>query len=355
MEAAAPERFTVVVPTRNRPRTALELARYLRLELGWRCPIVLVDQSDDDGRELAAALRDAALDAVTHLPSRARGTGAARNAGVRAAGSEWLLFLDDDVRPAHGYLETLERYIDEHPWLDAVQPGLEQRAAWGAYQRDPEAWLRARRERRTHERLPPPEWWDGAQWFTGSPRAGYETHTIGVASGNLAIARAAYVGAGGFDEQIVGRGDDSEFGLRLWWYGYTIRVCPHAVAFHLHEERGGTRGTLSWRERLLRPEPAVGWLYLYLKWFPGEPFRQLRAAQRRSALRRPWSYPIKLLRFRRSLRAAEARLREGARLFAPPVPRDELHAGVRAPAPEARTGCELRHPAAASSNIVPSH
>ena len=47
---SAPERFTVVVPTRNRPRAALELARYLRLELGWRCPIVIVDQS---GKELA--------------------------------------------------------------------------------------------------------------------------------------------------------------------------------------------------------------------------------------------------------------------------------------------------------------
>ena len=348
MESAS-ERFTVVVPTRNRPRAALELARYLRLELGWRCPVIIVDQSDDGGRELATRLREAALPGVTQLPDQRRGTGAARNAGVRAADTPWLLFLDDDVRPARGYLETVERYIDEHPWLDAVQPGLEQRAAWDAYHRDPDAWLRARRERRSYDRLRQPDWWDGAQWFTGSPRATYETHTIGVASGNLAIARAAYVGAGGFDEQIVGRGDDSEFGLRLWWYGYVVRVCPHAVAFHLHEERGGTRELLSWRQRLLRPEPAVGWLYFYLTWFPGEPFRRMRATWLVAALKRPWSFPVRLLRFRRAMRDAELRLRAGPTLFAPPVARDELYAGVRDGRRDALTDRDRPRPAAAAA------
>jgi GT2 family glycosyltransferase len=80
-----------------------------------------------------------------------------------------------------------------------------------------------------------------AAGFTNSPRIGFGALTIGVASANLAIARRAFAGVGGFDEQIEGRGDDSELGVRLWWYGYRVSILPQPVAFHLREPHGGTR------------------------------------------------------------------------------------------------------------------
>jgi GT2 family glycosyltransferase len=317
--------FTVVIPTRNRPAAAFELLRYLREELGWACPVVIVDQSDDGGEALASLLRDGRLAGVRHRPQKERGTGFARNAGASVAQTAWLILLDDDVWPTRDYLETLARYIAENPWLDAVQPGLKQRDEWDAYRQDPERWL-AERRRKPPARKPPPPSWDAVKWFIGNAWTRYETLTIGVASGNLAISRRAFVGAGGFDEQIEGRGDDSEFGLRLWWYGYRVGVFPTAVAFHLREEHGGTRdsGLSSRWHRLLVPEPAVGWTYFHLKWFPGHVAWQMVREHALLGAKRPWTLPIKLVRLWRSFDLARERLRTGPRYMAPPVPRGSL-------------------------------
>ena len=320
-ERASDERFTVVIPTRNRPLGVMAMLRYLRVDLGWTCPVVVVDQSDDGGTALARALQDGDVAGVQHLRQRERGTGVARNAGARLVRTAWLLLLDDDVRPARGYLEAIGAHIDANPWLDAVQPGLEQRAPWEEYQRDPAAWL-AKRATMPPERIAPTPAWDGVRWFTNSPRTGFGALTVGVASGNLAISRRAFVGVGGFDEQIQGRGDDSEFGVRLWWYGYRVCILPQPVAFHLREPHGGTRGAVSRWERLLAPEPPVGWVYFHLKWFPGTPLADMRREYLRGALRRPWTLPVRLLRFRKSLSIARARLASGPRYLSKPQPRD---------------------------------
>ncbi|HEU4630572.1 MAG TPA: glycosyltransferase [Gemmatimonadaceae bacterium] len=337
---------TVVVPTRNRAASVLALLRHLRLELQWSCPVVVVDQSDDGGAALAAGLREAPFADVVQLRQEARGTGTARNAGARLAGTPWLLLLDDDVRPARGYLQTLQRYVADHPWVDAVQPGLEQRAAWEAYCREPDHWL-AEHRRAPAVRHRPREDWDGVRWFTNSPRTTHGALTIGVASGNLLISRRAFFGAGGFDEQIEGRGDDSEFGLRLWWYGYRVSICPQAMAFHLREEHGGTRDGRSRWSRLLEPDPPVGWVYFYRRWFPGAPYRQMWRAHLLAGLRRPWALPVRAVRLWKALRGAEARFRVGPRLLAAPVPRDGLPS-----LPEAGPGASAA-PAAAAVAPVP--
>jgi GT2 family glycosyltransferase len=334
--ALAGERFTVVIPTRNRPLGVTAMLRYLRMDLRWSCPVVVVDQSDDGGAALARALEVEGVAEVVLVRQRERGTGVARNAGARLAATEWLLLLDDDVRPALGYLESIAAYIDANPWLDAVQPGLEQRTAWEEYTRDPAGWLE-RRAAQPHERAAPTPAWDGVRWFTNSPRTGYGALTVGVASGNLAISRRAFEGVGGFDEQIEGRGDDSEFGVRLWWYGYRVCILPQPVAFHLREPHGGTRQATSRWQRLLAPAPPVGWVYFHLKWFPGTPLGAMRREYLRGAWRRPWTLPVRLLRFRRSLAAARIRLASGPRYLSPPAPRDSTHTADDASRPVAVT------------------
>jgi GT2 family glycosyltransferase len=317
--------FTVIIPTRNRPACVLALLQYLRQDLGWTCPVIVVDQSDDRGAALADRLSTGELGSVLHRPQEERGTGVARNAGARLARTDWLLLLDDDVRPARGYLEALCRFIAQNPWLDAVQPGLKQRDAWDAYRQDPERWL-AERHSKPPARFRLPESWDAVRWFIGSPRSRYEVLTIGVGSGNLAISQRAFEGVGGFDEHIEGRGDDAEFGLRLWWYGYRTCVFPYAVAFHLREAEGGLRPVRSRWERLLDPDPAVGWMYFYLKWFPGAIYRSLvRYYVWRAVIVRPWVLPVKWLRLWRSIALAKARLRSGPRYLSPPVSRAETY------------------------------
>jgi glycosyltransferase involved in cell wall biosynthesis len=53
--------YTVIIPTRNRPASAFGLLKYLREQLGWECCIVVVDQSDDHGEELASLVKAANL------------------------------------------------------------------------------------------------------------------------------------------------------------------------------------------------------------------------------------------------------------------------------------------------------
>jgi GT2 family glycosyltransferase len=317
--------FTVIIPTRDRPACVLALLQYLRQDLGWTCPVIVVDQSDDRGAALAAQLSTGELGTVRHQPQEERGTGVARNAGARLATTDWLLLLDDDVRPARGYLEALCRFIARNPWLDAVQPGLKQPDAWEAYRQDPERWLAERHSKPlARHRLPASRQADAVLWFMSNPRSRYQVLTIGVGSGNLAISRRAFEGVGGFDEHIEGRGDDADFGLRLWWYGYRTCVFPYAVAFHLREAQGGLRLVRPLWERLLDPEPAAGWMYFYLKWFPGPIYRaQVRHHIWKAVVVRPWVLPIKWLRLRRSIALAKARLRSGPRYLSPPVSRDE--------------------------------
>jgi GT2 family glycosyltransferase len=131
---------------------------------------------------------------------------------------------------------------------------------------------------------------------------------------------------GGFDEQIHGLGDDREFGLRLWWYGYRVCLCSQAQAFHLREAEGGTREPKSRWQRWADPEPLCGWVYFYRKWFPGLPYRQMVFRFLFSALKHPWSFPGKLVRLRRAISLARVRLKEGPRYISPPTVRSELEA-----------------------------
>ncbi|HEV8722669.1 MAG TPA: glycosyltransferase [Candidatus Binatia bacterium] len=315
-------KFTVIIPTRNRDRSALELLFYLRRSLEWGCPIVVVDQSDDRGKELANQIKDSQLNGILHFVHNQRGTSAGRNQGARLAATDWLLFLDDDVRPAAGYLESVTNYLKQNPWIDAVQPGLEQQVAWQQYRKDPKSWNRQRLD--VHVRLPESEDKDGVLWFTSSAVAGFETATIGIASGNFAISRAAYFGAGGFDEQMEGLGEDREFGLRLWWYGYRVYLYPQAVAFHLRESAGGLRYRKSRLSRIFDPEPAVGSVYFYLKWFPGKPYRRMIGGHFWKQWKRPWVAPLKVIRLYRAIAQAKRRLARGAVYLAKPRPRFQV-------------------------------
>ena len=315
--------MTVVIPSRNRSRIVFDLLRYLRQDLEWDCPIIVVDQSDDGGRELHALLQARTSWQVEHIYQDRRGTGCARNEGALAATTPWLLFLDDDVRPVPHYLEAIVQFIETNPWVDAAQGFTDQRDGWDIYQQRPETW-RLNAPPATAQRMILMQDRDGVEYFSLSPFARYETLTVGIGSGNFAIRRSCFHAIGGFDEQIEGRGDDSEFGLRLWWYGYRSCLCPAAVVFHLREESGGTRETPSFFSRLLAPEPCPGWTYFYMKWFPGTPYHQMIVWQVLRWLRRPWALPIKLARLRNSIVEARRRLLAGPIYLSAPTPRTSL-------------------------------
>jgi GT2 family glycosyltransferase len=322
--AAGGSRFSLLIPTRNRPHHVVDLVRHVREELGWAMPILIADQSDDGGDQLRSLLPG--VDAVEHFAVDRCGTNHGRNEAARRSRSEWLLFLDDDVRPGDDYLEALTSFIDENPWVDAVQCSTQQRDAWQKYLIG--EW-HAAAGYEPLSRLSPAQHWSGVQWFTGSPQAEHQALAIGVGAGNLAIARKAYFGCGGFDERLRGPGEDREFGLRLWWFGYRCCLCPDAVAFHLREPLGGRRETRSRWAGLFDPEPAPSWIYFHMKWFPGRPTLELIAHYALKFAAKPWKAPVKFIRLFRSIKLARQLIAAGPMYCSNPVPRNKDRTAVQ--------------------------
>ncbi|MGI5224591.1 mycofactocin biosynthesis glycosyltransferase MftF [Actinoallomurus sp. CA-142502] len=109
-----PHDVTVVVPAYGR---AAELARCLAAVQG--VPVIVVDDGSPDPEPLRrlAAAHGARL--VRH--PRNRGPAAARNTGLRLAGTPFVAFVDSDCRPEDGWLDVLLPYFDD-PKVAAVAP-----------------------------------------------------------------------------------------------------------------------------------------------------------------------------------------------------------------------------------------
>lgn len=107
-----PTRFTVVVPLRDRVDLAVDAVQGA---LGQTLPpievLVVDDGSAEDGTDALAALGPTVR--VLHRPPE--GVGAARNAGLDAASTPWVAFLDADDRWHPDHLAELDRVIAAHP------------------------------------------------------------------------------------------------------------------------------------------------------------------------------------------------------------------------------------------------
>lgn len=116
----ATPRFSVIMPLHNK---APHLAAAIRSVLGQSLPphelIVIDDCSTDGGRAIAAAIGDPRL---RLLDRDAPGPGgyAARNLGIRAAGGDWIAFLDADDIWHENHLEVLGEAIAQAPGAEVA-------------------------------------------------------------------------------------------------------------------------------------------------------------------------------------------------------------------------------------------
>src|SRR4051812_11343175 len=97
----------VVIPTigRSSLRTLLESL----VAGGAPERVILVDDRRTPDASLTAHVPAGLRGRVQVLRGRAAGPAAARNVGWRAATSEWVAFLDDDVVPPTGWYAALRR------------------------------------------------------------------------------------------------------------------------------------------------------------------------------------------------------------------------------------------------------
>jgi GT2 family glycosyltransferase len=145
------------------------------------------------------------------------GISAARNAGVKVANSDWVLFTDSDCVATKS---TISGYASPN------RPAV----AYAGVAKGVPAGTRLSSFYDSELTLSPPMKLDAENVEV----------PISLVGANMLIMKEALIRCGGFDERFAGvGGEDVEFGLRLWNYG-NISRCERSVV--LHEFNDGLTG-----------------------------------------------------------------------------------------------------------------
>ncbi|MDQ3717448.1 MAG: mycofactocin biosynthesis glycosyltransferase MftF [Actinomycetota bacterium] len=205
-----PDDVTVVVPVRDRPGGLGQLLAAIRRTVG---PIRVV-VVDDGSRDVLAVGRVCATHTATVIRHEvASGPAAARNAGLAAATTPYVAFLDSDSAPVDGWLDRLLPHLDD-PLVAVVAPRIVAAEGGGSgwlasYEKAASSLDLGRYEGQVHphSRLP------------------Y------VPSVALLVRRTAL--AGGFD-QMMHVAEDVDLVWRLTSAGWRVRYEPKALVAHRH-------------------------------------------------------------------------------------------------------------------------
>jgi GT2 family glycosyltransferase len=201
--------FSVVVPTRGRPR---ELAACLealsRLDYPQeRLEVIIVDDAAQSEPPVRPRWNGGELIVVR---SGGQGPAAARNLGAARAKGEFLAFTDDDCLPSPKWLRALADRLVAAP----------ERPVGG----------------RTVNALLESSCSQASQLVVDLTYAFYnrdDQHARFVFSNNLAIAASVFRAIGGFDPAFR-TSEDRELCDRLLHRGYGIAYAPDAVVLHAH-------------------------------------------------------------------------------------------------------------------------
>lgn len=210
-------RVTVVVATRNR---SADLLHSLPRHEG---PVILVDNGSTD--DTVAVVR--ARFPHVRVIELGRNTGAlARNAGVRAAGTPYVAFADDDSWWAPGALDRAAAVFDDHPRLGLLTGRILIGPA---------------------ERLDPLS----ASMATaplGRHPAGAGPDVLGFAACAAIVRRSAFLEVGGFDRVVRFPGEEERVALDLADHGWLLSYVDDVVVHHHPSPR---RGAADDRQRMI--------------------------------------------------------------------------------------------------------
>jgi GT2 family glycosyltransferase len=213
MTGAQRPRFSVVVPTYDRPEAVRRLLLALRrLEYPRdRFEVIVVD--DGGATPLDAVVDGVRNDVVVTLLRQANaGPAAARNVGAERAGGRYLVFTDDDCEPDAGWLDALSRRFDVEP--DVMVGG------------------------RTVNALRENVYSEASQTILDLVYRHYNRDPLNarfVASNNLALPAEDFRDVGGFDTSFPSAGGEDRELCRRWIAtGRRIVFEPEAVVLHAH-------------------------------------------------------------------------------------------------------------------------
>ncbi len=200
---SGPARVTVVIATRNRRDELLRTLGQLAA-LPERPPVIVVDNGSEDGSAQAVSRWFPGIEVIA-LP---RNTGAAaRNVGVRRAGTPYVAFSDDDSWWQAGALARAAAALDAYSRLGLIAA----RTLVGAA-REPDPVNQA---------------------MAASPlRDGEDAAVLGFLACACVVRRAAFLGVGGFSELLFFVGEERLLAYDLAAAGWARRYQPEVVACH---------------------------------------------------------------------------------------------------------------------------
>lgn len=268
---------SIVIPSYNRGKVLIDTIAYL-LELAIEASeIIIVDQTQNPSIEVKKALDNwhTSQDiqwVVLSEPSVV----AAMNVGLSNASGDYVLFLDDDIKPIEGLIENYQKMISSKEYGivagRVIQP-------WDTPEGDSDNDAELFSFNALNE--------SSAPYFIGA---------------NVLVNRSIAMQLGGFDENFVGTAHDyeREFSDRVLNAGHHIGYCGPAAVYHLKEQSGGIR-TYGHFLKTMKPHHAVGAYYYILrskrvKKKPLEILRRLRQrVVTRTHLKQPWWIPLTLI------------------------------------------------------------
>lgn len=207
---------SIIIPTCNRPEDLARCLHALAPQLQQHpCEVVVSDDSRDARTREMLRRQFPAVKIATGPRS---GPGANRNVGARTATGEWLIFIDDDVIPAPGFLSA---------YLESFASAQDTRIYHGLTEATP----------RKKSLL-----WEAPEVLGQLPI---------FPSCNFAIRQDLYARSGGFDERYTPAFEDIEFASRLQGQGEGCGYVPQAAVQH------PLRPVPSARKLALRWEPRV--------------------------------------------------------------------------------------------------
>lgn len=291
---------SVVIPTLGRERVLVETVGLLLGLQRTAAEVIVVDQTPAHEAETEKALSDwDASGRIRWIRRERPSIPAAMNAGLRAAASEVVLFVDDDIRP-RGELVRAHAEVYAEASCSAVngqvlQPGEDDFDG------------------------PAGSGTDGIDRDLGF-RFNSTRPVDGIASCiacNLSVRRDAALLVGGFDERFLGAAYrfETEFCRRLARSGRTTRFDPRPSVRHLKAGAGGTRQEGGHLTSSSPAHPVGDYYFAYLEsrgWARSRYIarRLVREVTTRFHARHPWWIPVKLVGEIRGLLLARRLYRE---------------------------------------------
>lgn len=221
----------VIIPTLGRPQPLRDTLDDLGAQTVTPRRVIVIDQ----GGSSPPLLGEWPFELVV-LSLTTPGACQARNFGLREVRSEWVLFLDDDVRLRPHLLsyllEVTRAYGTEAVSARLYLPGQDPQSMPGS---------------------PLPRPWP----------------TFGTAA--ALVSARTLERSGGFDERLEGGyGEDYELGVRLRLAGATVLYAPGEPVLHLKAPAGGFRQSFRhpWSDDLVPPRPSPTVLYSRRKHHP---------------------------------------------------------------------------------------